>query len=221
MPSGCSQARSHHPCRRLREPDVMALIGEFERIDRQRTSVLRVIRHDLAEREFYVDRCRSGEWGVMTTSGVSSSISVGAILTAGCAGERDVSRLVAACYENTILGEPPDSRQIDRYLAAAGAPPNERPWPDETPTIGFGNTLRGVLLATGLCKAVENEANLMSPERLAEAVVPTGRLGRALLHLADRLGLSLVQSLRPFLRHVGNHRRLGSPRPRAHRRRLA
>ena len=27
----------------------------------------------------------------------------------------------------------------------------------------------------------------MSPERLADPVVPTGRLGRALLHLADRL----------------------------------
>src|SRR5262249_16863159 len=36
-------------------------------------------------------------------------------------------------------------------------------------------------------KAVEDEANLASPEKLAEAVVPTGRLGRALLHLADRL----------------------------------
>ena len=123
----------------------------------------------------------------MTTFGVSSSISVGPVLTARCAGERDVSRLVAASYENTILGEPPDSRQIDRYLATAGDPLDERPWPDETPTIGFPSTLRGVLLATGLCKAVENEANLTSPEKLAKAVVPTGRLGRAMLHLADRL----------------------------------
>ena len=170
-----------------REHDVTALIGEFERIDRLRTSVLHVIRHDLAGRRFYVDRRRSGEWGVMTTSGVSSSISVGPILTARCAGERDVSRLVAACYEDTILGEPPDRRRIDRYLASAGTPHNERPWPDETPTIGFPGTLRGVLLATGLCKAVEDEANLISPERLADAVAPTGRLGRALLHVADRL----------------------------------
>ena len=169
------------------EDDVASLIGEFERIDRLRTSVLHVIRHDLAERKFYVDRRASGEWWVMTTSGVSSSISVGPILTARCAGERDVSRLVAACYENTVLGEPPDSRQIDRYLASAGAPPDQRPWPDETPTIGSLNTLRGVLFASGLCKEVENEANLMSPERLADPVVPTGRLGRALLHLADRL----------------------------------
>src|SRR5437879_812712 len=46
------------------EPDVAALIGEFERIDRQRTSVLHIIRHALAERKFYVDRRRSGEWGV-------------------------------------------------------------------------------------------------------------------------------------------------------------
>ena len=98
---------------------MTTLIGEFERIDRQRTSVLHVIRHDLAERNFYVDRRRSGEWGVMTRSGVSSSISVGPTLTSRCAGERDVSRLVASCYENTILGEPPDSRQIDRYLASA------------------------------------------------------------------------------------------------------
>ncbi len=169
-----------------REHDVTALIGEFERIDRQRTSVLHVIRHDLAERRFYLDRRRSGEWGVMTTSGVSSSISVGPILSARCAGEQNVSHLIAACYENTILGEPPGGRQIDRYLASAGAPPNERPWPDETPTIGFPNTLRGYLLATGLCKAVENEANMRSPERLADLVVPIGRLGRALLHLADR-----------------------------------
>lgn len=45
------------------EPEVTALIGEFERIDRLRASVLHVIRHDPAERRFYVDRRRSGEWG--------------------------------------------------------------------------------------------------------------------------------------------------------------
>jgi hypothetical protein len=170
-----------------REPDVAALIREFECIDRQRTSVLHVIRHDLAERKFFVDRRRSGEWPVLSSSGVSSSICVGPILTAWCARERDVARLVAACYENTILGEPPDRSRIDRYLVSASAPPDELGWPDEAPTIGFPDTLRSVLLASGLCKAVENEANLTSPELLAEAAIPAGRLGRALLHLADRL----------------------------------
>ena len=168
------------------EPDATALIREFARIDRLRTSVLRVIRHDLAERSFHVDRRRGGEWGVMTGC-VSSSISVGPMLTARCLGGQDLARLVAACYENTILGEPPDGHRIDRYLASTDAPPGERPWPDETRAIGFVNTLRGVLLASGLCKAVEDEANLTSPEKLAEAAAPTGRLGRALLHLAGRL----------------------------------
>src|SRR3954453_12107386 len=85
------------------EPDATALIREFARIDRLRTSVLRVIRHDLAERSFHVDRRRGGEWGVMTGC-VSSSISLGPMLTARCLGERDLARLVAPCYENTILG---------------------------------------------------------------------------------------------------------------------
>ena len=169
------------------EADVPALIHEFERIDRLRTSVLHVIRHDLAERKFFVDRRRSGEWGVMTESGVSSSISVGPSLTARAAGEREVDRLVAACYENTILGEPPGPRQVDLYLATDGPPADERPWPDEPPTIRCLNTLRSLLLASGLCRALKDEANLASPEKLAGAVVPTGRLGRALLHLADRL----------------------------------
>lgn len=168
-------------------PDVARLIEEFERIDRRRTSVLHVVRHDLAARAMYIDRRRSGEWGVMSPGGVSSSISVGPFLTARGAVESDVHRLVAACYENTILGEPPDRLQIDRYLAVDSPPPNERDWPDTPHEIGLPNTLRSVLLASGLCKAVEDEANLASPETLAEAAIPTGRLGRALLHLADRL----------------------------------
>jgi hypothetical protein len=168
------------------QPDVTWLIGEFERIDRLRSSVLHVIRHDLAARAIYLDRRYSGEWGVMAGC-VSSSVSVGPSLTARAVGERDVYRLVADCYENTILGEPPDRPQIDRYLATDGHPPDERDWPDETPEIGLLNTLRSLLIASGLCKAVEDEANLASPEKLAEAAVPTGRLGRALMHLADRL----------------------------------
>jgi hypothetical protein len=170
-----------------REPGVAALIGEFERIDRLRTSVLHVIRHDVAERGIFLDRRLGGEWGVMTACGVSSSISVGPILTVRAAIERDVYGLVASCYDNTILGKPPSRGEVERYLATHGFPSHERPWPAETPTIGCPTTLRSVLLTTGLCKAVEDEANLMSPEKLAEAAVPTGRLGRALLHLADRL----------------------------------
>ncbi|MHC5542422.1 hypothetical protein ACYOEI_29720, partial [Singulisphaera rosea] len=169
------------------QPDVAMLIEEFERIDRLRTSVLHAIRHDLAGRAIYVDRRRSGEWGVLTTGGVSSSISVGPYLTARAISGQDMDRLVAACYENTILGEPPDRLQIDRYLAMDGPPPTERDWPDAPHEIGLSNTLRSILLAAGLCKAMEDEANLASPETLAEAAIPTGRLGRALLHLADRL----------------------------------
>ena len=169
------------------EPDVAALIREYERIDRLRTSVLHVIRHHLAESKVFVDRRRSGEWGVMTESGVSSSISVGPSLTARAAGEREINRIVAAWYEDIFLGEPPGRRQVDLYLAMDGTPSGERPWPDEPPTIPVLNTLRSILLTCGLCRAVEDEANLASPEKLAEAVVPTGRLGRALLHLADRL----------------------------------
>ena len=108
------------------EPDATALIREFARIDRLRASVLRVIRHDLAERSFHVDRRRGGEWGVMTGC-VSSSISVGPMLTARCLGGQDLARLVAACYENTILGEPPDGHRIDRYLASTERPSRRAP----------------------------------------------------------------------------------------------
>jgi len=38
-----------------------------------------------------------------------------------------------------------------------------------------------------LWKAVQDEVNPGSPVQLVEAAIPTGRLGRALLHLADRL----------------------------------
>jgi hypothetical protein len=51
---------------RAREPDVTALIGEFECVDRLRTSVLLAIRHDLAERKFYIDPRPSGDWGITT-----------------------------------------------------------------------------------------------------------------------------------------------------------
>jgi hypothetical protein len=169
------------------EPDVPALIGEFERIDRLRTSVLQVIRHNLAERRFFVDRRASGKWGVMTPGGLSSTISVGPFLTARAAAGLDVHQLVAACYEHTLLGKPPSRRRVDRYLATDGPPPNERPWPDEPPTITCFATLRSLLLLSGLCKAAEGAADLTSREKVAQAVLPTGRLGQVLLHLADRL----------------------------------
>jgi hypothetical protein len=169
------------------EPDVPALIAAFERIDRLRASVLHVLRHHLAGRRLFVDRRRSGEWSVMTEDGASSTISLGPSLTARAVDGLDVYQLVAACCENALLGKPPGRRRVDRYLATAGPPAGERSWPAEPPTIAGSHSLRSVLLLSGLCRAVEKDANLTSPAKLREALVPTGRLGQALLHLADRL----------------------------------
>jgi hypothetical protein len=170
--------------------DLESLLAEFQRIDRLRDRTLHVVRHYLASQKILVDRHRNGEWGVMTEEGMSSTISVGAVVTAQAIQGMGVHQLVKACLEGTILRHAPSPRRIDRYLAIEGPPGEERPIPEESPTIEIKYNLRSVIRMSGICRALETLQDSDAPlsaEALAEASLPQGLLGKTLLRVADRL----------------------------------
>jgi hypothetical protein len=170
--------------------NLAVLLAEFDRIDHLRERALHVIRHYLASLKMYVNRRRSGEWGVMGPEGASSEICVGAMVTAKATQGLDVYQLVAACFEGSFIRHPPSPRRIDRYLAVEGPPAEERPFPEEAPTIDVKWNLHSAVTTSGLLRALDTLADaevLPSPEQLVEAAVPKSLLGKTLLHVAQRL----------------------------------
>lgn len=170
--------------------DLGSLLAEFERIDRLRERTLHVVRHHLASQKIFVDRHRSGEWGVMTEEGMSSTIGVGAVVTARAVQGMDVHQLVTGCFEGSIIRHAPSPRRIDRYLAIEGPPAGERPIPEEEPTIEIKYNLRSAIQMSGICRALgalQDRDVPLSAEALAEVSLPQGLLGKTLLRVADRL----------------------------------
>src|SRR5438046_1642040 len=106
---------------------VEPLLSEYEEIDRLRERALHVVRHYLASRDVRIDRRRSGTWPVELSSRASTTLSVGAYLTAVARDTRDVYAAVDAVIRHSWVGKVPSRRRIDRYLNTAGDPPNERP----------------------------------------------------------------------------------------------
>lgn len=164
------------------------LIARYDEINRVRERALHVIRHCLASKRFGVDRSRSGSWGLEWEGGASSTLAVGAGLTAVARDTRDAYAAVSACLKNSWAGKVPSRKRAERYLNTKGPPENERPMSEEPPTRPLvPPTVRGVLSLMGLCKALESPETLTSPESVKAAAAPTGRIGQTLLRLADRL----------------------------------
>ena len=141
---------------------------------------LHAIRHYLASQQVRVERGRSGSWGLEMSGGVSTSMSVGAGMTAVARDAGDVYETVTSRFEGLWGIKPPSRKRFGRHLAAEGPPPGERSVsePHETPTL-IPQTIRAMLALLGLCKALDNEAALDSPAALLKAATTTGRIGQA------------------------------------------
>lgn len=168
--------------------DVTGAMARFEQVERVRERALHVVRHYLASNKFHIDRNPSGQWDVGCDN-CSTVISVGASLTARAVEGADVYALVASVFKESPVCHVPTRRRVERYLATDGPPADERTAPPDegSATEAAASGLRGVLAWCGLCRALDNDANLESPEALERAARSTGRIGEALLRLADRL----------------------------------
>lgn len=164
--------------------DLLAL---YHRIDNLRTRALQVVRHHLADRDVRVNRNRNGTWD-LGLPGSTTSLDVGTYLTTVARDTGDLQAVLEAAFKDSWLGEPPTPDRIDEYLKLEGAPANERGYGNDwAPAPLVAETVRGALAWMGLCKALERVDAGTTPERLAEAAQPKGRIGRAMLQLADRL----------------------------------
>ena len=125
------------------DAEVRRLLALFETVNARRRQVVHVLRHYIASQRYFLDRSRTGHWGVMTEWGMSSHVNVGAWLTKRAAEEAEIAVPVRALLEHGIVRRPSPKR-VARHLAAVGDPPDERPFPAETPTIKIPSTVMTV-----------------------------------------------------------------------------
>lgn len=162
------------------------LINLYTRLDELRGQALHVIRHYLADRKYIVERVRTGEWW-LKGGGVEQTLCVGASLTGLAREAREIHDVVRTCFKHAYI-KPPSPKRIDRYLATAGLPENERePEFDRQEDGNDDCSIPQALRMLGLCKALEDPENFTSAERLERVVSPDGPIGQALLRMGQKL----------------------------------
>jgi len=168
--------------------DVDALLAEYERIGRVRERAVHVLRHYLASQQVRVDRGRGGSWGIELPSGMSTSIAVGAGMTAVARDTGDAYATVAASLKGVWGVKVPSPVRFERHLRAVGPPPGERTVsePHETPTL-FPRTIKAVLALMRLCRALSDDEALKSPAAFIKSVMSGGRISRAITRLGERV----------------------------------
>ena len=172
--------------------DADELVALYDRLDRLRGEVIRVLRHHLAARDTLVRRSRTGLWHY--SKGVSSSLDVGRRLTrmAEEAGDdADVRGVLDAWMQHQWIGKTPSPKRVERFLKEPLPPANERGFDDED---GDGNengaqrsTIAHAVLMMGLCRLADAATETATPADLARAAEPRGRVGQMLLALHARL----------------------------------
>jgi hypothetical protein len=161
------------------------LLAACEAIGRVRERALHVVRHYIASKDVELDWRPSGQWGLKWQGGSTSSISVGAHLTAVARDIGDVYEVVGACIKHSWVGKVPSRRRIERYLNTAGEPVG--------PAGGIRHaepatsSIRTALGWMGLCNAIDHAEEIDSAEQLQARVRPTGRIGQMFARLAERL----------------------------------
>lgn len=171
--------------------DPSAILAEYERLDGLRFRAIHAIRHHLANQGVRTARVRNGDWPIQ--QGIASSqLIVGVSLTVMFAESDDVVAAVRDVFTNSII-KPPSPRRIQRYLADEGDPHDELPWSEEAIDVESAFSPMTVLAMMGLCKAISlcgttsEDGRPPSPEKLADAAQPRGRVGQALARFAAEL----------------------------------
>lgn len=163
------------------------LLAAYDRIDHVRDRALHVLRHYIASKRIRVTLDRSGEWGLeWEGGGGTSSISVGAHLTAVARDTGDVHEVVRAAVTHSWVGKVPSRTRIDRYLRTPAPPAAAAPSPP--PSAQPPSGIRRTLALMGVCNTIDYAAgNAVAADKLATRAAPNGRIARMLLRLADRL----------------------------------
>jgi hypothetical protein len=171
-------------------------LAAYQSIGRLRERALHVVRHYIASKNIRVTPHRSGNWRLEWDGGSSSSIAVGAHLTAVARDTGDVYAVVLAAIEHSWVGKVPSRRRIDRYL---GTPALPAPVPQQSAPAAPPSTIRKALAWMGVCNALDHADDVHSADQLAARANPTGRIGQTLLRLADRLPTAEAYT------HLGKH----------------
>ncbi len=170
----------------LQRSDATDDAGRLSVLDERRERVVDAIRRYLANQKVAIERMPNGNWPCMR-EGATSEFSVGANLTKDLVTDSDLVAIMRRAFEGTYL-RGPSERLAQRHLGEFGEPFEERPWPDDEESVGATSDSPLTALGwMGLCKALKNESSFESPEAFAAAVEPKGRIGRALLKVAQRL----------------------------------
>lgn len=174
------------------EVELGRTLQQFERINSVRRDVIHVLRHYLSSKRIGVTRSATGNWGVQLEGGLSSSLCVGAFLTALARDRNDVAGCLAGVLKGSVIRHPPSAKRIARYLGTPGDPPDERGFDDSEISIGT-DSIAGILKWMNLCRAAEaipEAATEADGKRFAsriEHLEATGPIGQALLRVGERL----------------------------------
>ena len=161
-------------------------VAGFRELNDRRKRVVEAVRRYLAKQGVFVNRTPNGHWPVMKGM-ISSELVVGASLTKTIAKKVSLVAAVQSVFEGSFLHKP-SQRRAERHLSEFDGPIVEPAWPKEEPELlDLPETPLVALGWMGLCKAIKKESNFDSPEAFVAAAQPKGRVGRALLRLAQRL----------------------------------
>ncbi|MBN2293991.1 MAG: hypothetical protein JXM70_16305 [Pirellulales bacterium] len=163
------------------------LVAKFQKLDDRRLRVVDAVRRYLAKQKISVNRKPNGDWEAMDESGGFSVLYVGAGLTKVLTQESNLVAAVQGVFGSSSNIHKPSVHRAKRHLSEFGEPLVEPAWTNEEQEDEIPSTPHNALVWMGLCKALKDESNFDSPEAFVAATQPKGRIGRALLQLAQRL----------------------------------
>lgn len=169
------------------------LIAEYEAIDKVRSQVIHALRHHLAENHIQVDRETSGDWAWESTGGVSSSVNVGACLTAQAQNNEDIRDTLIALLKGSFLAKAPSPKRLARYLSMPLPPANEAPIDidddddDDDQDDDDPETINQAVTQMVVCGALQHPEPLDELKRIKDKTKPTGRIEQVLRKLDDLL----------------------------------
>lgn len=165
------------------EIDVKAVRGTFARVNAGRRQVTEAIRRYFVKHRMYVRRSREGNWGVTTSSGVSTTMDVGAQLTKLLVDGSGPAEAMLALFEGWWEAKP-GAQEVQAYLEA-GEGVVDLPWPTETPTIKIPDSPMAILRMSRAWGALTESEGFW--DGVWKLVGPVGPEAKALRKMASLL----------------------------------